>query len=201
MAERRRRIREAHPVAGGLILALTDEPRSTTAWARGAAGERRVGAVLDGLADEGVAVLHDRHVRGQRANIDHLAVAPSGVWVVDAKAYRGRLSRRDVGGWFATDVRVLVGRRDVTDLVTAMQRQVDMVRAALGPAGADVPVHPVLCFVDAEWGRLARPFAIGDVTVAWPRATARLIRRPGPLGPNRVAFLASTLDAALPPAP
>jgi hypothetical protein len=34
-------------------------------------------------------VLHDRSVPGTRSNIDHLAVVPSGVWVIDTKHYAG----------------------------------------------------------------------------------------------------------------
>ncbi len=49
-AKRETRIREAHPRLGGLILALSDEPQSTTAWARGAKGEELLGQGLDTLA-------------------------------------------------------------------------------------------------------------------------------------------------------
>jgi hypothetical protein len=43
-------------------------------------------------------VLHDRAIPGTRSNIDHIAVVPSGVWVIDTKQYRGRVQRRDRGG-------------------------------------------------------------------------------------------------------
>jgi hypothetical protein len=36
VAKREQRIREAHPRIGGFLLAVTDEPQSTTAWQRGA---------------------------------------------------------------------------------------------------------------------------------------------------------------------
>jgi hypothetical protein len=61
-----------------------------------------------------------------------------------------------------------------------------------------VPVVPVLCFVDAEWGLFARPFALGQVHVAWPTATAQLVGRPGPLAPEAVTSLAATVAAAFP---
>src|SRR5262249_24420469 len=85
---RQQRGRAAHPRRGGLILALTDEPRSTTAWARGARGEELLGRRLDGLADQGVLLLHDRRIPGGRANTDHIAVGAAGVFVIDAKRYR-----------------------------------------------------------------------------------------------------------------
>jgi hypothetical protein len=187
-------------VVGGLILALSNEPQSTTAWARGAAGERQVAAMLDRLAGDGVVALHDRRIPRRRANIDHLAVAASGVWVIDAKHYRGQVAKRDVGGWFTTDLRLYVGRRDCTRLVKAMAGQVEAARSALGPHWAEVAIHPLLCFVGAEWSLLAKPFTLEGVTVAWPKATARLLRRPGTLTLPEVAQVAGRLAQGLPPA-
>jgi hypothetical protein len=196
-AKREDAIRSRHPRLGGLILALSDDPQSTTAWAKGAEGERRLGAGLDTLAEAGVVALHDRLIPGTRANIDHLAVAPSGVWVIDAKRYSGQVSKRDVGGWFSTDLRLYVGRRDCTKLVAAMGKQVAAVRAALGGDWADVPVRPVLCFIDAEWGWFARPFELDGVVVAWPKATRQLLVRPGPYTPDGIDLIAAHLENRL----
>lgn len=75
-------------------MAVTDEPQTTTNWAVGAEGERKLGAGLDGLVGEGVVSLHDRLRPGTKANIDHLAIALSGVWVIDAKRYKATFGRR-----------------------------------------------------------------------------------------------------------
>ena len=83
--KRETRIREAHPRMGGLILALSDDPQSTKAWATGAQGEERLGRQLDGHVGDGVHVLHDRRIPPTKANIDHIVVCPSGVFVIDAK--------------------------------------------------------------------------------------------------------------------
>jgi hypothetical protein len=77
-------VRAAHPKLVGLLLALFDEPTSTRVWAQGANGERAMGAKLDELEGQHVATLHDRSMlrpdgRRSRANIDHIAVAASGV--------------------------------------------------------------------------------------------------------------------------
>ena len=85
VAKREQRIRITHPKLGGLILAFTDDPQSTDAWRRGARGEEIVGRRLDDLGDLGVLRLHDRRIRGTRANIDHIAVSAAGVFVIDAK--------------------------------------------------------------------------------------------------------------------
>ena len=61
-ARREDRVRAAHPKIGGLILALSEDPQSTRAWSQGAVGEERLGARLDSLTSDGVAVLHDRRI-------------------------------------------------------------------------------------------------------------------------------------------
>jgi hypothetical protein len=191
-------IRSRHPRLGGLILALTEDPQSTRAWAKGAEGERRVGAALDALDSAGVIALHDRRIPGSRANIDHIAVGPAGVWVIDAKRYKGVVARKDVGGWFKTDVRLFVGRRDCSRLVTAMAKQVDTVRTALGAKFAPVAVRSVLCFVDAEWRLFAKPFELQGVTIAGPNATARLVSSGDTHQPEDITRIAEHLARRLP---
>ncbi len=94
--EARTRDRFGHRL-GGLILALTSEPQSTRAWAIGAKGEEKLAKALEGI--EGLRVLHDRRVPGTRGNIDHIVVAPAGVFVVNAKRYQGKIEIRN-RGWF-----------------------------------------------------------------------------------------------------
>ena len=199
-ANREAGIRSRHPHVGGLMLALTEEPQSTTAWAKGAAGERALGAGLDGLAPAGVVVLHDRRRPGTTANIDHLAVTPSGVWVIDAKRYEGQVTRKDVGGWLSTDLRLFVGRRDCTKLVAAMAKQVAAVREALGADLADMPVRPMLCFVGAEWRWFAKLFELDGVLVTWPKMARELLVRPGPYAPATVETIAAMLGERFRPA-
>jgi hypothetical protein len=196
-AKREAMIRHRHPRVGGLLLALSDDPQSTRAWLQGADGERRVGAALDTLANAGVIALHDRRVPRSKANIDHIAIGSSGVWVIDAKRYRGQVEKRDVGGWFKTDERLFVGRRDCTRLVTAMGKQVAVVRRVLEVEWPGVPVRPLLCFVGAEWRWFAKPFVLEGVTVAWPSAAAERVSSIGPYQPNAVEYIASLLDSHL----
>jgi hypothetical protein len=200
--ERRRDLRNARVRArlgglAGVALAVTGEPAATRAWARGAAGERRLGSILDGLRADGIAVLHDRRLPNSRSNIDHLVVCPSGVFVVDAKNYRGRVERRDRGGLFSTDYRLYVGGSDRSGLVAGMARQTLAVEAALGRY-ADIPVIPTVCFVDADWSLFARPLQFGNVRVLWPRALVKSVRGDGPLTPDLIAQIAHRLELALP---
>jgi hypothetical protein len=170
---REQRIREAHPRLGGLILALSTDPQSTTSWGRGAHGERMLGAGLDRLRSEGIAVLHDRRLPGRKTNIDHLLVSSSGVYIVDAKRYGGRVERRDRGGLFRTDYRLYVAGRDRSKLLVGMHSlQVEAVRRTLARFGeSGVAVTPVLCFVDSEWGLFASPLRFGDVRVVGQRCS------------------------------
>lgn len=199
-AKREARIREAHPRLGGLILAVSEEPRSTTAWARGARGEELLGQGLDSLESRGVRVLHDRRIPKTRANIDHLAVAPGGVFVIDAKRYKGRPTLRVEGGIIRPRVhKLMVGSRDCTRLVDGMQKQLAVVRAALERAGAkDVPVHGVLCFVDADWPLFGGSFSIAEVTALWPRKLSERLAAPGDLDDASVEAMHRSLADALP---
>ena len=64
--------------------------RAQQAWLAGAEGEIRVGEQLRRLELHGWKLLHDVHWPGrQRANIDHIAVGPGGVLVIDAKNWSG----------------------------------------------------------------------------------------------------------------
>jgi hypothetical protein len=58
-------------------------------WQRGAAGERRTARLLDRLTRDGFVVFHDLAVPGSTANVDHLAIGPTGVFVIDSKQWTG----------------------------------------------------------------------------------------------------------------
>ncbi len=74
---RETRIRAPHKRLAGLLLPLSSDPHSTTAWATGARGEQTIGHSLDRLREEGIAVLHDGRIPGSSTNIDHLVVTQS----------------------------------------------------------------------------------------------------------------------------
>lgn len=179
---------------------LSNEPQSTTAWRTGAEGERRLAAHLDREVGSTAVILHSRCVPRSSADIDHLVIAPSGVWIVDAKNYSGKVERRDVGSWWVIDHRLFVNNRDRTALVDGMQRQVDAVRSALDPMGlATLPVHPALVFTNSEWGLFAKPFDIRGVRILWAKRLCELIVQPGSVEPTRIDAIARQLSSKLPP--
>ena len=196
--------RERFGRLSGVYLALTDEPQSTRAWATGSEGERALGRYLEKLHDgASIVVLHDRRIPRTRANIDHIAIATTGIYVIDAKNYAGKVRRVDRGGWLSTDWRLYVGRRDCSKIVDGMAKQVQAVRAAAKEPqidGLDVKVRPALCFVDAEWSLFARPFEIGGVWVGWAKALGERLQAAGSLQPDEVRLIGERVAAALPSA-
>ena len=94
VSRRARRVAELRAAAerGEAVdaAALERLRRDQRAWAAGAEGERRVADVLAHLTRYGWTVLHDVRWPGrQRANLDHVAIGPGGVFVVDAKNWSG----------------------------------------------------------------------------------------------------------------
>jgi hypothetical protein len=63
------------------------------AWQRGAHGERQTARLLDRLGRDGYRVLHDLAMPGSPANIHHLVVGPSGVFVIDSKQWTGSVQQ------------------------------------------------------------------------------------------------------------
>lgn len=166
------RLRQKWGKFGGIAVALSDEKQSTKVWATGAVGEERLGARLDSLVSESIAVLHDRRIPGSRANIDHIAMTAAGIWVIDAKRYKGRPELKIEGGILRPRVeKVLVGRRDCTKLVDDVLKQIDLVREVVG----NIPVTGALCFVEADWPLIGGAFTTRGIHVLWPKRLAKLL--------------------------
>lgn len=209
-AARQSRVRAAHPRLGGLLLAVSGEPASTTAFARGAAGEQRLAADLAAACGTRVLFLHNRRLGpGRRdGDLDHIAVAPGGVFVIDAKNLTAaRVAVRTSRRLFSPDrEQLIVSGRNRTSYVEGSLRQQAAVTAALavdddltGAGGVDVA--GVLCFLDASIdGWRWRPPRVGGVHVLSPAGTARLLRRPGPLDAEDRRVVWDHLHTRLPPA-
>jgi len=124
---------------------MAESDPSIGSWVKGGAGESRLAAWIEREVGDAVIALHDRVIPGLRGtNIDHLFVAESGVWIVDAKAYKGKVEHRDLGPLWRVDPRLFVAGRDRTKLIDGLARQLTAVRAALepDPAYEQIPIHP-----------------------------------------------------------
>lgn len=194
------RIRTNHPQLGGLILALSGDAQSTRAWEVGAAGEEKLARRLESLVSPTLRLLHDRRIPGSRANIDHVVVCASGVWVIDAKRYKGRPQLQVEGGILRPRVeRLLVRGRDRSTLVDGVLKQAALVRGAMD-RHPQVPVRPVLCFLEADWPLLGGSFATRGVDVLWPTKLTARLGEPGPLGPAALQAIHIHLAERFPPA-
>jgi hypothetical protein len=147
--------------AGWAAIALLARPRrDADRWARGAAGEQATAALLAGLSARRWTVLHDLAVPGSRANIDHLVIGPTGLWVVDSKAFRGHVQAR----WG----RVRVGGVALSTAAVRWEAEVVSDRLA-------VPARPVIALHGPRLPRRSRR-CDGALVVAASTLTRRLRR-------------------------
>jgi len=201
-ANREGRVRERHPRIGNLLLKLQDAPEHEKAWATGAAGEEVLAASLAKRCRD-VLVLHDRRMPRSRANIDHLAIAPSGVHVIDAKRYKGKIEVRKP---FFGEEKLLIAGRDKTKLVESLKSQGDAVQSALDSIGQLAPVHTCFCFInpsgqsDGSGIPLIRTLSIGGCPLYYPRRLAKRLNQPGELDGDQIQLLSHSLARLFPPA-
>jgi Nuclease-related domain len=196
--ERRRRTTRPRP----WLLNVLIGPSAPEKWAAGARGEELVAESLAKRCPT-VPVLHDRAMPHSRANIDHIAVAASGVYVIDAKRYHGKIDvRQPVFG----QARLRINGRDKTKLVEGLAKQVAVVQAVLADLAPNVPVHGCFCFVAPD-GLLAdvglptlRTLKISGYSLYYLRRLAKRLNCSGPLTPQAIAEIHTGLAELLPPA-
>jgi hypothetical protein len=199
---RQARIKARYGPVGSIVAALAGEPRNVQAWRQGAEGEAATATALAiRLARSDVIMLHDCRIGGRsRANIDHIAIGPTGVTVIDTKSSRGRVQLATVGIINRRE-QLLVNGRDRTSQLDSLQRQIERVAGVLERNDAgDVAVFGALCFpfMRREWLHYSRA-RDGLITVDDPAHIAKLVKCAGPLH-DEIAWLAETLAAAFPPA-
>lgn len=176
------------PIASILIPSQRE-----VAWRKGAEGEQAVGRALDKLPSS--RALHDLRIPGSRANIDHILIAPTGVWTIDAKNYTGKLETRRRGQ------ELWVKGRNRSKLLEQARRQTAIVTDVLAAAGSGaVPVRPALCFLGVEWPLLFTPRHAADVALLSPRRLSKLTVGTPTLSANEIEHVAGVLARELRPA-
>lgn len=199
--ERRRRNRDqrtrtAHPHIGGLLLSLQGEPQHQLAFRRGQHGEVAVAESLGRRTADSVVLLHDRRMPGGRGNIDHLVIAPTGVYVVDAKDHKGRVS---ISTPLFGEARLMIDGRDRTKVIDGLDRQVAAVRDALATSAHPPPVHGVLCFTKADLPILGTTKMRSHLLLT-RKGLAKRLNADGSLSSPAIGEMSRTLAAAFPPA-
>ncbi len=141
-------------------------------------------------------LLHDRAIPGTRRNIDHIAVGPGGVTVIDPKAVKGKVRVERRGGLLSKRTsHLVVGGRDRTKLVVGVEEQVDVVRRAVGPG---VDVRGALCWMEVDGLPLLGHLSLRDVAVDGTKRVAAIASRPGDWDDATIEAVARALAAGFP---
>lgn len=161
--------------------------------------ERRASPRLAFDAD-GVVVLNDRRVPGSKLSIDLIAVSPAGVFVIEAKSYKGLVHTKRLGPfWNLGPDQLHIGRRNCTASIADVTEKGDVVRGVLSATswGSEVPVRAVLCLTRAEWG-FAAAVEVGDVLVGWPKLIAAKLQDPVVMDSSTVEEVSEMIGERLP---
>jgi hypothetical protein len=146
---------------------------------------------------------------GSRANIDHIVLVASGVWVIDSKRPKGRIKVQKAKGGAQ---KLLIAGHDRTELVHKLTRQVNAVKAAMLQAGSDVPVNGAFCFhlqADTAMERLRAEdnglpvfgtWTIDSYPLFYPRQMCKRLNDPGTLTSSKAQELARIVADLFPPA-
>lgn len=179
------------------------DPQHIRAWQSGERGEIAVAKVLDGLAANSIPALHDRRIPRKGSNIDHIAIGPAGIYVIDAKRYVGqRVEVRRFGGLFSPRrSELFVGGRRKAGLLNGLVSQEDADLDALSDfeLPTDCIIQPVLCFMAADWSWLSGDLSVDGVAVVGPRGLKKLVRKAGPLSAKTRRQICDHLAQRLPP--
>ncbi|WP_457253116.1 nuclease-related domain-containing protein [Pedococcus sp. P5_B7] len=165
------------------------------AWAAGAEGERRVAAALEDLPDTWI-VVHDRLLRPGRseANLDHIAIGPAGVFLIDAKNRAGMVTEHE-GGLFQHRTRD--GIRETVSLADELKKVHGM--AAYMAAESDAAVVPVLCLAGSRADDFGDPRLVRGIWVVPVAALSRWLRARDVVIPSdRLAALATRVITEFP---
>lgn len=186
--ERLRRDQEsAGATRSQMEAALERAQRDLRNWSAGAEGERMMAQTLEALGQFGWTALHDVHWPGRpQASIDHVAVGPGGVAVIDTKSWTDEVSLRDGVLWqngFRRD-RELEGAARATAAVTALL--VPSYRSA---------VFGLICLVGQDQD--LAPAGSGVRVVGRAQLTSFLSGLPVRLSPSDVADLGRLLTREL----
>jgi len=178
-------------VVAMFVIARMSPPHWIEKWQDGAVGEQRTGRSLRELESQGWRIFHD--LAASHGNIDHVAVGPGGVFLLDSKRWRGsvtvegdsavvrRLEDPDLHWRFTSPAHVKGLAVEVSEAIRASTR-------------ATVWVTPVI----VVWGEFAQvvggdtcKFVHGDALARW------LNDQPARIAPSRVEQIAEAVAGAL----
>ncbi len=166
---------------------LARAQRDQRAWSAGAEGERLVAVALESLSRYGWTALHDLHWPGRpKANLDHVALGPGGVVLVDAKNWSGDVT--------AVDGRLRQNGYDRTSQVESVATAVADLVAQLAPNHRSA-VRGVVCLASQDLEPSS--FPLGVTVVGRAQLPAFLASLPPRLSPFDVADIGRFLEGRL----
>ena len=168
----------------GMALAWRKGLRRVQSFFVGARGEERVARILAELPD-GWHVYHDFVAGGQ--HVDHVVAGPSGVFCVETKNWRGRVT--------VEDKHVIVdGRLPSRSPVRQARSEAAAVRGTVAHAAPDLEVVPVVCFAsDAFADEIG---AVDDVSIVNASAIVQwLLTLPSIYDANALERLVKLLES------
>lgn len=179
--------RKRHPVRSRWFGVRAPLAPSARAFMVGAEGEQLIAdQVVRATVGRGFWMFN-RSLGRRAGDIDVLGVLDSGIWIVDAKHYRGRQVT-------VKDDIIVVGSRRRPGLTESMWRQISAVTAAV----PGVPVHPAICIVGGRVpadGARAEGIVVTDV-----EGLTRAMSIGGPIDEATRGEIVQRLAAALPAA-
>jgi hypothetical protein len=136
-------------------------------WLQGLFGEAMVAHLLAMLPST-FSCLHDVTVgsNGQRSNIDHLVVGPTGLWVIETKNWKGAFGMRDGA--------LIHDGHDASRLIQRAAAVTFDVRAVLKEAGEDV--RWINSLIVSTKARVPEPLNFGKAVVVGASDVIPLIR-------------------------
>jgi len=158
----------------------------------GIQGEQRVGEGLDNLKPHGYRVFHD--IQGDKFNIDHVVVGPTGVFVIETKTRSkptGRKAKVKYDGR-----RVLVdGMAPDRDPIKQVRAVSDYIRGIIHRTDLNPPIRPVVVFpgwwVPERQSRKSQVWVLNEQRlIGWLKEEAES------LSPDEVTRIATLLEDA-----
>lgn len=153
----------------------------------GARGERITATVLNPRSGNGWYILHDLAIPQSKANIDHVVIAPSGVFVVDSKNW----SRSPKVGGGTLWVGRFPQRHELATLKWEVEQVNAVLRAALGEGNPEA-IGVISLTGDAPRGSTIT--VDGITALAVENLVGHIAARPTVLNLEHVGLIAHALD-------
>lgn len=195
------RERERTGSFGVIVSRFRGEAQNAEKWRTGGIDHRVAAELEERTADAHLIWLHERARPGTvHATIDHIAIGPGGVTVIDSKNLNGRVRVSNAGGMFGPRMDTLtVNNRDHTAMVSAIGHQVESIRDLLALRGLPhIDVRGAICLSNGDGLPLFRQLRVRGVLIDNAKAVANVAARSGSLNSETVAVVQAHIAAALP---